>query len=837
MEFSFEDTLPIMVGHPVIFRKNKDSTLTHVDLISGKPQLSVKKGKKGLKLSINPFPDDKKVCVIEEPQDRIRVVQFSDEIIRVAKIIGKNGTYFPDEAEKMITEILAPASPFLDIQSDLAATSMNIETVESNSTPGVLLYPAGEAIKADIVIMPLGENGPLFKPGQGGEIIMTELEGKRIQAIRNLKAEKEGSGRLIATCPSLEQSAKSFLWYSEDLEEILELVSELKDAAAKGIATVSWPEGKKFGIKTSIDTDKLNLRISSGTDWFDVEGTATAEDGEEIGLKAILKGLSRDSRFIKIGDNEFIALSKSLHKKLLALESASETIKTGARIGKGAAIMLREVLSGIKSTKTDRAWKDFQKRIEEAVELVPELPSTFQAELRPYQEEGFTWLCRLGALGVGACLADDMGLGKTIQALAFLLSTASKGPSLVVAPTSVCGNWVAETVRFAPTLNPVIFGGNEREQMLKNLAPMDLLIVSYGLMQQEEKLFEAVNWNVIVLDEAQAIKNETSKRTQTALKLKAGFRLITTGTPVENSLEELYTLFSFINPGLLGSKNSFNEKFAFPIEREQSRSARNSLRQLIKPFILRRLRTDVLDDLPEKTEIVINVEPSTAQKAVYETLRKDIVNDLENSDNQPPGQKYLKILAGITKLRLACCHPELAAPGCETEGAKTEIFMKLVEELLENRHKALVFSQFTSFLSIVRKALDEKGIKYLYLDGSTPAKERNKNVARFQAGGADLFLISLKAGGTGLNLTAANYVIHLDPWWNPAVEDQASARAHRMGQKQPVTIYRLVMKESIEEKIMALHKHKKNLAESILEGTESAGKMSAEELMNLIKNG
>lgn len=836
LDLKIEKAISILEGHPFVFEKNKDNSLVRVEICKGKPGLSVKKGKNEINVSISPFPEEYKIILVKEPPARIRIYNFSDELIKIAKVIGKDGLSAPVEAEEKIREILAPASPYLEIQSDLTAIGLHMDTIESDSMPSILLYPVGTGIRADITVLPLGDSGPSFKPGQGGEIIMTELEGKKVQSIRNLKNEKAKAKKVIENCPSLEQASKSFHWYSEDIEDILELVSELKEVAEKGLAAVAWPEGKSLGIRANVDTDKMNIKVSSGVDWFEIDGSVKTDDGTIIDIKKIMSQLSTDSRFVKIGENEFLALSKSLHKKLLAIESASEQTKSGLKVGKGAAVMLREILSDMKGAKTDKLWKDYQKRIDEALSLEPKIPSTLQAELRPYQAEGYTWLCRLAAIGTGACLADDMGLGKTVQTLALLLRMASKGPSLVVAPTSVCGNWVAETSKFAPTLNPIIFGGSDREQMLKDLGPMDILIVSYGLIQQEEKLFEEIKWNVIVLDEAQAIKNETAKRTQTVLKLMAEFRLITTGTPVENSLDELYTLFSFINPGLLGSRSNFNEKYSTPIEREKNKAAQARLKHLIRPFMLRRLRTDVLDDLPEKTEIVIKVEADKIQAAFYESLRRDIVEDLEQDEEKPAGQKYLQILAGITKLRLASCHPELAAPGCGIEGAKTDTLMELVEELLENRHKALIFSQFTSFLSIVRKALDNKGIKYLYLDGSTPAKQRNASVASFQAGETDFFLISLKAGGTGLNLTAANYVIHLDPWWNPAVEDQASARAHRMGQKQPVTIYRLVMSGSIEEKIMALHKYKRNLADSILEGAEATGKMSATELMNLIKS-
>jgi SNF2 family DNA or RNA helicase len=318
------------------------------------------------------------------------------------------------------------------------------------------------------------------------------------------------------------------------------------------------------------------------------------------------------------------------------------------------------------------------------------------------------------------------------------------------------------------------------------------------------------------------------------MALQGSFRVATTGTPVENHLGELWNLFQFLNPGLLGSLETFNTRFASPIERQGDKGAQKRLRKLIQPFLLRRTKSQVLEELPSRTEIVLHVELSQEEMAFYETLRRKAIENIETLDG-PAEQKRFQILAELMRLRRACCNSRLILPDSPIDSTKLAVFWEVVEELLENRHKVLVFSQFVDHLSIIRALLDEKKIAYQYLDGSTSVKERQRRVDAFQSGEGELFLISLRAGGMGINLTAADYVIHMDPWWNPAVEDQASDRAHRIGQLRPVTIYRLVTKETIEEKIVDLHRHKRDLADGLLEGGEMSGKLSVDDLLNMIR--
>ncbi len=318
------------------------------------------------------------------------------------------------------------------------------------------------------------------------------------------------------------------------------------------------------------------------------------------------------------------------------------------------------------------------------------------------------------------------------------------------------------------------------------------------------------------------------------MTLQGNFKLITTGTPIENHLGELWTLFRFINPGLLGSLQYFNQRFVSPIDRSDNKLIHQQLKRLIQPFILRRTKTQVLAELPPRTETILYVELSPEEMALYEVLRREALQELTDSEDRG-GQKHLQVLAALMRLRRCCCNPSLIMPDSALNSSKLELFSEVIDELRDNRHKALVFSQFVDHLTIVKNYLEQENISYQYLDGSTPMKERQQRVQAFQSGYGDVFLISLKAGGTGLNLTAADYVIHLDPWWNPAVEDQATDRAYRIGQTRPVTVYRLVAKDTIEEKIVQLHHHKRDLADSLLSGTDVSGKMSTSELLDLMK--
>jgi SNF2 family DNA or RNA helicase len=457
--------------------------------------------------------------------------------------------------------------------------------------------------------------------------------------------------------------------------------------------------------------------------------------------------------------------------------------------------------------------------------------------LRPYQIEGYQWLWKNALLGFGVCLADDMGLGKTLQVIALLLARSSEGPALVVAPTSVCGNWIAELARFAPSLAAVEYVGKARASLLEPLEKARggeriVVVTSYALLQQDVAELTRVAWNTAVLDEAQFIKNPHSLRAKAAFRIASRFRIAMTGTPIENHLGDLWSVFHYVNPSLLGSLKHFQLTYLKPIEREGESESVAELKRLVRPFLLRRRKDEVLADLPRLTILSHVVPMSDDESRRYALLRHQVNERLRTSYGRR--EHKLEVLAEITRLRRFCCHPRLVFPDAPLEATKLQAFLELVYELRENGHRALVFSQYVDFLQLVRERLDECGFRYCYLDGSTPAAERRSRVEAFQSGNDELFLISLKAGGFGLNLTAADYVIHLDPWWNPAVEAQATDRVHRIGQERPITVYRMIAKDSIEERILQLHHEKRKLADALLTSADSPTSLAPDELMELL---
>ncbi|MEB3190813.1 MAG: DEAD/DEAH box helicase [Snowella sp.] len=837
MDYRFDNLAFVaLVGHPVVFLDNTPPV--QLEIVAGEPELKVKKLKNTrivLKLEPN-LASGEQVLVIKESLTRIKVIEITPQHRKIAAILGSNNHLeVPLAAQEQVLTAINAVASLVTVHSDIGGGSENAQEVPSHNRPHIHLLPMGGGLKVAILTRPFGETGPYFQPGKGGETVITEIEGQRYQTNRDLQEEKRLAKETVNACPTLAlNDSDGGEWYLEDPEHCLELLLELQGLGEN--VKVEWPEGEKLRVSHQAGFGQFNLNIQRQRDWFAAEGELQVDDNLVIGLQQLIELLEKSpGRFIALADGQFLALTNEFRQRLEELKAFSEKQCKGRRFHPLAALALEDTLDEAENLKSDRHWKEHLKRIKEMKDLEPQVPSTLQADLRDYQIEGFQWLARLAHWGVGACLADDMGLGKTVQALALILTKAAAGPTLIVAPTSVCPNWISEANRFAPTLNPMQFGSGDRALVLENLQSFDLVLCTYGLLQQEEvaEMLAKVQWQVVVLDEAQAIKNMATKRSQAAMNLQAEFKLITTGTPIENHLGELWNLFRFINPGLLGSLDSFNERFANAIERGQNKAARNQLKRLIQPFLLRRTKNQVLKELPARTEILLQVELSSEEMAFYEALRRQAIAKLENSDAQA-GAKHLQVLAEIMRLRRACCNPSLILPDSPVKSSKLETFGEVLQELLENRHKALVFSQFVDHLTILRNYLDEQKINYQYLDGSTPIKERKKRVDAFQNGEGDVFLISLKAGGTGLNLTAADYVIHMDPWWNPAVEDQASDRAHRIGQKRPVTIYRLVAKNTIEEKIVDLHHQKRDLADSLLEGTDVSGKVSTDQLLQLI---
>ena len=452
------------------------------------------------------------------------------------------------------------------------------------------------------------------------------------------------------------------------------------------------------------------------------------------------------------------------------------------------------------------------------------VPATFRGTLRPYQAEGVAWLQFLRAAGLGGVLADDMGLGKTVQTLAHLAVEQAEGrldrPALIVCPTSLVPNWTLEAARFAPGLKVLALHGPARRERFGEIAAHDLVLTTYPLLTRDQEVLTAQDWHAVILDEAQTIKNPNAETTQQALRLKAGQRLCLSGTPLQNHLGELWSLFDFLAPGFLGSARGFRARYRTPIEKHGDAGRQASLARRVRPFLLRRTKDEVAQELPPRTDITESVEMEAGQRAIYESVRLAMHAKVQAAiAERGLARSGIIILDALLKLRQACCDPRLlklkGARDGKAGSAKLERLMEMLQTMLEEGRRVLLFSQFTSMLALIEARLQAVGIGWLTLTGETT--DRATPVRRFQAGEVPVFLISLKAGGVGLNLTAADTVIHYDPWWNPAVEDQATDRAHRIGQDKRVFVHRLITLGSIEEKMETLKERKRALVASVLD--------------------
>ena len=823
------------VGHPNIYWADASSFDAPVNIATAELQLLVTEQKGQLRITLSPALRGQVNYFVERTaSDDILVYRVDQQHHQVADILGQNGLLVPKKAKQQVIDSISSIASMLTVQSDIGGQSSHAETVAADSRLHVHLQPVGEGIQIDIFIQPFAKGGPVYKPGAGGATVLAEIDGQQLQTSRNFAQELQYLDQVMENCPGLYHSTDA-KWLLDDAEMALEVLLQLQ--ALGDFALLEWPKGKAIKISRETGLSQVNFSVRKEKDWFSVSGEIQVDAGQVMEMQNLIGLLAATpGRFLKLEDGQIIALTQELRQRLDDFSGLGEAHGKNLRFHPLAAQALDDITEGM-DVKAGKHWQEQLKKLSAMADLDPQLPTTLQGELRDYQHQGYQWMARLAHLGAGACLADDMGLGKTIQALALILSRATEGPTLILAPTSVCNNWLEEAQRFAPTLNVSYFGSGKRQQQLDNAGAFDLVVCSYGLLQTEaEKLIEK-QWHTIVADEAQAIKNPHTQRSKAAMALQGNFKIITTGTPIENHLGELWNLFNFINPGLLGSLKKFNERYAQKIENQKDHGTQQRLKKLLQPFILRRLKNDVLTELPARTEVTLHVELSPEERTLYEALRKNAMQTMDEAQEQaaPQGQQHLKVLAEIMKLRRACCNPRLVIEESEISSSKLQAFEELVDELISNRHKALVFSQFVGHLSLLRELLDKKGINYQYLDGATTMPKRKAAVNAFQSGQGDLFLISLKAGGAGLNLTAADYVVHMDPWWNPAVEDQASDRAHRMGQKRPVTIYRLVAKDTIEDKIVDLHRHKRDLANSLLEGGDVSGKMSVKDMLELIR--
>ena len=563
---------------------------------------------------------------------------------------------------------------------------------------------------------------------------------------------------------------------------------------------------------------KFTVDVVSGIDWFDIRGKADF-DGQSVELPELLRAASRGTNMVTLGDGSFGLVPEEWLERYRRIAGFGKAEDGGLRFKHSQAGLLDALLASQPEVSFDEGFQKVRRELETftGVDGV-DAPSTFRGRLRNYQREGLGWLRFLRRFGFGGCLADDMGLGKTIQILSLLDSDERKGPALIVVPKSLIFNWKDEAARFAPRLRVLDLTGLARKDRWSQIPEHDIVLTTYGTLRRDVPILKDTRFDTIVLDEAQAIKNASTESAKASRLLNGQNRLVLTGTPVENSLTDLWSLFEFLNPGLLGSAAIFRSQTAA----SQAVDSAALLSKALRPFILRRTKEQVAKELPAKTEQTIYCELETSQRKLYDELREHYRASLLGHIERDGIQKSkMHILEALLRLRQAACHPGLIdRKRADDSSAKLDVLVPQLREVVAEKHKALVFSQFTSLLSILRKKLDEEGIAYEYLDGKT--RDRKSKVEHFQEDPAcPLFLISLKAGGLGLNLTAAEYVFLLDPWWNPAAEAQAIDRTHRIGQFRHVFAYRLIAKGTVEEKVLELQKSKRDLADSILTAENS----------------
>jgi non-specific serine/threonine protein kinase len=578
-------------------------------------------------------------------------------------------------------------------------------------------------------------------------------------------------------------------------------------------------------VRINRNTPTISFHISSGIDWFDLE-TEISYGDQQVSLKDMRRALKRRENYIKLADGTIGEVPQEWLERYKHLFGLAEETEDGLRFSNQQVTLLDQLLGESESVNADEAFQQRRQRLKEFTSITPQpLPQKLTGELRPYQKAGVDWLHFLREYQFGGCLADDMGLGKTIQVLAFLQALRERGisskASLIVLPRSLLVNWQREAEKFTPELRMLEYHGQLREKDPTAFDQYDLVITTYGIVIKDIELLRGYRFHYVILDESQAIKNPVSQSAKACRLLQSDHRLVMTGTPVENSTFELWSQFAFLNPGLLGSMEYFKSEIGGPIERNGDADTAQFLRKMVYPFILRRTKEQVAPELPPRTERIIYGDMDTAQRKLYTRTRDEYRKSLLGLiEGQGMDNARMKILEGLLRLRQICIHPRLVDKTYRGESAKFELLLENIDILLAEKHKALIFSQFVETLKLLRKELDERGIRYTYLDGQTT--NRQEQVDIFQNDPAiPFFLISLKAGGVGLNLTAADYVIHLDPWWNPAVEMQASDRAHRIGQDKPVFIYKYILRDSVEEKILQLQERKKNLVEQLIT-TESS---------------
>lgn len=730
--------------------------------------------------------------------DDIKILA-SGQYYGAREMIALASEFIPSLEKKIPVEILSKQLPKASKEDCLVRFETEEQGYELMITPRIVYGNPAIASVKDAVLNPL---------------VLGVLP------VRDLNAEKQWQFKLSSDLGMELEKRSSFS--IDQAFSVLEKIKRWEGAQVFGEAQHHFvPRGKlscRVSVLKSETSDTFEVNFESRR-----EGEETETSERKVSAEAVLEAWDRGESYVRLLDASWAPLPrKDLERMAALLKTLLSSQKKEGLVQAWMAPGWVELMEETGSLKKDAFLREkifgLLEDREQLESSEPELPSDLRAELRPYQKMGVQWLLSAKRRGVGAMLADDMGLGKTLQTLCVL------GPgSLIIAPTSVIYNWEVEIRKFRPGLSLCLYHGAQRKLDLSK----DLIITSYALLRLDLEILSAKKWNTIVLDEAQNIKNPDSIVARSVFSLQASFRLALTGTPLENHLEDIWSSFHFLNRGLLASRKDFSQWYVKPIAARDERVSLQ-LKRKLQPFILRRLKAQVAAELPPMTEAVLYCELSESERALYESLRLSTRAEVQRELGQ--GAKFMRVLELLLRLRQAACHSALLSTECR-DSSKTDLLMNSLKECVEGGHYSLVFSQWTSFLDLLEPELKKAGISFSRIDGLT--QDRSGVVDDFQEGKFHVLLLSLKAAGVGLNLTRADHVFIMDPWWNPAVEAQARDRAHRIGQMKPVMLYRLVAKDTLEEKIIELQRKKLDLAGSILDDGVSSSKMTQEDILSL----
>lgn len=754
----------------------------------------------------------------------------------------------PAEGETRLKSALQRIDSVTKIYSNLIHKDESFEDADSRLV--VRIYPnnnQGATWRLEILTVPFVGSVYTTTPAQGQSLNILN-DGKTLRLLRrDFEAEKRNLFAFEEFCKSIsviydDEDAADLFSVLLNLENVLDIITWARENPK--MAVVELMEGCRFNMSEKLTSDNLQIEsLQSAHGWLDFKASIVSSDSRMQLCELMDKMQHGVGKYIRVDGDNYVEVSQSLRDLIFRLKLYNDKLTSKLSLPELALSSLDDDLDAALSKANDSV-RSICRRIKESKDIMFDVPSSLNGELKQYQIDGYQWMMRTLSWSGGVCLADDMGLGKTVQTIAVMLDKSSDGPSLVVAPTSVVLNWNREIEKFAPSLHTIVLNqAVNKSKAIEDAVAGDVVVVSYGMLLTQIVSLAEKEWNVIVLDEAHAIKNSNTKAFKSVIKLNGANRIVLTGTPIQNHFSEIWSLFHFSNPGLLGSQKLFAEKVKFNRERDEdwADEMAKEINEIVRPFILRRTKKEVLDELPGIEDVVYDVELSKEEYAIYNSTRLAVKKEFEENDAysldrkiSAVGQHKVAVFAMLTKLRELTCSPSLLVQGWTKRSSKETAFIDLLQEIDLEENRVLVFSQFTGFLSRIQNILQEEGVDCLYLDGSTPMKERARLIDEFQAGKTPVFLISLKAGGVGLNLTAANYVVHLDPWWNPAIEQQATDRAYRIGQDQKVTVFHFIARGTIEEKMLELQRRKQTVSDMVLSETNSSSFMTKDDIIDIL---